>query len=61
MSARTIENCTVIKKCIKEGIGEPKQYYYLNRCEGYAPFEKCKKCKFYIPYSSDETSNEVKK
>ena len=52
---RTIENCTLIKKGIKQGIGEPTRFYNVNKCEGYAksevddePCEQCKKCKFCI-------------
>ena len=52
---RTIENCTFIQKCIRKGIGEPKRFYNINKCEGYqksedggAPCEQCKKCKFCI-------------
>ena len=53
---RTLENCSLIKKCVKRGIGEPTQYYNINRCEGYAksdydePCEVCKRCKFCITY-----------
>lgn len=49
---RTLENCTLIKKCIKKGIGEPEQYRNLNKCVGYAkgenddePCEQCKRCR----------------
>lgn len=54
---RTLDNCTLIKECVKKGIGEPKQYYNIERCEGYArseyddePCEKCKKCKYNIAF-----------
>lgn len=49
---RTLENCTLIKKCVAKGIGAPEQYRNLNKCMGYArsegddePCEKCKKCR----------------
>lgn len=52
---RTLDNCSLIKKRIKKGIGEPKQYYNLNKCEGYTrgdsddePCEKCKNCRLCI-------------
>lgn len=55
MAARTIENCTLIQKCVKKGIGEPQQWHFINKCEGYQrgenddePCEQCKKCKFCI-------------
>lgn len=54
MAARTIENCSIIKKCVKAGIGEPTQYYNIKRCEGYAPFEQCKKCKYHISYEKEQ-------
>lgn len=48
---RTLENCTLIKKCVAKGIGEPEQYPDQSKCIGYArseyddePCEKCKKC-----------------
>lgn len=54
---RTLDNCDLIKRCVKAGMGEPKQYYFLNRCEGYTrseynnePCEKCKKCKYNISF-----------
>lgn len=48
MAARTIENCSIVKRCVEEGLGEPQRWYNINKCEGYAPFEQCKKCKFCI-------------
>ena len=57
---RTIENCTLIKKCVKNGLGEPDRFWNINRCEGYQknehddePCEQCKKCKYCI-YREDE-------
>lgn len=57
MAARTLDNCTLIKECVKAGIGSPKQYYNIERCEGYAksefddePCEKCKKCRYNISF-----------
>ena len=55
MSARTIENCTLIQKNTKAGIEEPQRWYFLNRCEGYGKLdndeelcEQCKKCRYGI-------------
>lgn len=52
---RTLENCSLIKRNVKRGIGEPEQYYNINKCLGYAksemddePCETCKNCKFCI-------------
>lgn len=52
---RTIENCSLIKSCVKKGIGEPKRFWHINKCEGYQkdenddePCEKCKSCKYCI-------------
>lgn len=49
---RTLDNCTLIKKLVKDGIGEPEQYYNLNKCSGYTksenndePCEQCRKCR----------------
>ena len=51
VSAKTIENCTVIKKALKLGVGWPS--INGDKCLGYAksecddePLEKCKVCKF---------------
>lgn len=56
---RTLENCYLIKQCIKLGIGEPRQLKDLDKCEGYCkseyddePCEVCKTCKLCI--SADE-------
>lgn len=35
MSARTLDNCSLIKRMVKSGIGEPDRYYNINRCQGY--------------------------
>ena len=58
---RTFENCTLIKRCIRAGIGEPEQHPNLNKCVGYArsenddePCEKCKKCKLCTSSENDE-------
>ena len=52
---RTIYNCSIVKKQVKRGIGEPERYYMIEKCLGYAksgnddePCEDCKKCKLYI-------------
>ena len=34
MAARTIENCSIIQRCVKAGIGEPQRWYNIERCEG---------------------------
>lgn len=49
---RTIENCSIKKKCVKCGIGEPdvKNGYCLGYCCGEnddEPIDACKKCKYY--------------
>lgn len=49
MAKRTLENCSIVKKGIRLGEGEP----YLDsdgKCMGYSngdeePIEECKKCK----------------
>lgn len=33
---RTLDNCSVIKKQIKRGIGEPERYCNINKCLGYS-------------------------
>lgn len=50
---RTLDNCTLIKKCVKLGIGEPKKFRSIQQCEGYQkeenddePCEQCKRCKY---------------
>ena len=55
---RTFENCTLIKKCVSIGIGEPEQYE--NKCVGYArgenddePCEQCKNCKLNTSYEGE--------
>ena len=30
---KTIENCSLIKKCVNNGIGEPEIFGDINRCE----------------------------
>jgi len=53
---RTPENCSLIKKGLKTGLGEPKIYYNVNKCEGYSkgyddePCETCKNCKYNLWY-----------
>lgn len=55
---RTIENCSLIRKGEKTGIGVPDRLYYINKCEGYLdaeegkPCHKCKKCKYFL-YKED--------
>jgi hypothetical protein len=52
VSRRTIENCSVVKKAVRTGLGEPENQN--GRCLGYAgsygpdddePCEECKACK----------------
>lgn len=52
---RTLENCSLIQKCVRKGIGEPEQRNGV--CLGYQkgenddePCEKCKSCKLNISY-----------
>ena len=52
---RTLENCSLIQKCVRKGIGEPEQRNGF--CGGYQrgedddePCEKCKCCKLNIHY-----------
>lgn len=42
-----IEYCNIIKKYIDEGLGKPDGYHII-KCGGYAPFEQCKKCRYFI-------------
>jgi hypothetical protein len=47
IAKRTIENCRLVKKAIRQGVGEPKMID--GKCEGYAgntdePCETCKNC-----------------
>ena len=48
---RTLDNCTLIQKCVRMGIGTPEQYHDINKCFGYVrsdnddePCEQCKNC-----------------
>lgn len=57
MSNKTLENCSLIKRCIDLGIGKPKQDD--NKCDGYAtseiddePYYLCEKCKFNTYYEN---------
>lgn len=52
---RTLTNCSLIKKCVSLGVGEPEQYGGL--CNGYQkselddePCEICGKCNLYVSY-----------
>lgn len=62
---RTLQNCTLIKKCVTDGIGTPKQYD--NKCEGYTlgdgeePVKQCKKCKLNENYQENYMSEILKK
>lgn len=56
--ARTIYNCTLIKKCVREGVGTPEQYGGV--CLGYQraesddePCDTCKKCKLNSAYADE--------
>lgn len=53
--SRTIENCSLIKQCVSEGIGYPARFFDTNLCEGYQksdiddePCEVCKGCEHCI-------------
>lgn len=55
---RTLTNCALIKKQVKSGVGEPEQYYNLNKCLGYARSdnddencEQCKRCRLNLNFS----------
>ena len=57
MSNKTLENCSLIKRCVDLGIGKPIQDD--SKCEGYAtsemddePYYICKKCKFNTSYEN---------
>lgn len=57
MSTRTLENCTLIRRCGELGIGKPKQYD--NKCEGYGtkemddePCYTCRVCSLQISYEN---------
>ena len=50
MSNRTLDNCSLIKRNVNKGIGEPEQHN--RKCLGYGgdmdePCDKCKECKLY--------------
>lgn len=54
---RTLATCSLIKKQVKLGVGEPEQYYNLNKCLGYAsgdnddePCEQCKSCSLNLSF-----------
>ena len=54
---RTLENCSLIQRCVKRGIGEPRQFKDTNQCEGYAraeyddePCDICQHCKLCTMY-----------
>lgn len=60
MAARTLDNCSLIQKMIKQGIGEPEQYHNINKCLGYQrsenddePCSICKRCKYNISFSEE--------
>lgn len=61
MASRTLDNCSLIKKMIKSGIGEPEQMYNINKCLGYQrsenddePCEICKGCKYNLSFCHDD-------
>lgn len=63
-AANKRENCTLIKKMIKNGQGKPDYYGYA--CGGYGteesdePCEKCKNCIAYHNLDMEEYAREVK-
>lgn len=55
---RTLDNCSLIKKCVRKGIGEPEQRN--GSCLGYQksenddePCNECKCCTLNISYEKD--------
>ena len=55
MAKRTLENCRIIKKGVRIGVGGPEQRN--GKCNGYArawyddePSEACKRCKLHTMY-----------
>jgi len=49
---KTLENCSLIKKMVKKGEGEPERLFNINKCLGYQkgedddePCEICKRCR----------------
>lgn len=62
---KTIENCSLIRHCVKKGIGEPDRFFYVNKCGGYKQentvdelCDQCKKCKYCI-YKNEDDKNET--
>lgn len=56
---RTLYNCSLIKKMVAKGMGEPERHYVT--CVGYQksenddePCEICKKCKLNYMYGDDK-------
>ena len=56
---RTFENCTLIQKCVRSGIGEPERRN--GKCLGYQkgenddePCEICKKCSLNESFDKNE-------
>lgn len=59
MATRTLENCSLIKKAVRRGIGEPEQRN--GKCLGYGgdedePYYICAGCRLCEDY--DETDND---
>ena len=55
MAKRTLENCGVIRRNIRRGLGSPDQYDgkcmgYGRRCHDDEPIEACKRCKLNTTY-----------
>lgn len=57
VAKRTVENCSLVKKAVKRGIGTPQMQ--SGKCMGYSagdndandePCEKCKVCKLSTTY-----------
>lgn len=53
---RTIENCSLVKRMVRKGAGEPEREG--DRCLGYAgqadePCETCKECKLNVWYDDE--------
>ncbi|MEE1255620.1 MAG: hypothetical protein UHN47_03795 [Lachnospiraceae bacterium] len=53
---RTLDHCSLITQCVKNGIGKPRQVN--GKCDGYQksydddePCEHCGKCRLYSSYN----------
>ena len=57
MAKRTVENCSIIKKAVRKGEGDP--WVRNGKCPGYShtegdePIEECLKCKLNEHYGEE--------